>query len=139
MKLGTVTFRALLTPRALLRAMGIATALTALVAFSPCEQSAALEATWPALDRAVPPLGEWRQISALLLVALGIIIQFMLPEKFPGGLPIRQGVEDADTRRGEKRQTGWMLGLSVVLVAAWVGILELPPAAWCLRRVRCSS
>jgi hypothetical protein len=125
MKLKTPTFRALLTPRATLRALGIIIALTALAAFLHASEVLPLEATWPAVGRAIPPLGEWRQISALLLVALGIVIQFMLPEKRPDGLPIRQGVEETDTRWAEKRQTGWMLVLSVVLVAAWVGILEL--------------
>jgi hypothetical protein len=126
MKLETATFRALVTPRAIVRALGILIALAALAAFLHASRVLPLEATWPAVGRAITPLGEWRQISALLAVALGIVIQFMLPEKFPGGLPIRQGVEDADTRWAEKRQTGWMLVLSVVLVAAWVGILELP-------------
>ncbi len=126
MKFETASFRKLVTPRAIVRALGIMIALTALAAFLHASKVLPLEATWPAVGRAIPPLGEWRQIAALFLVALGIVIQFMLPEKFPGGLPIRQGVEDADTRRGEKRQAGWMLGLSVALVAAWVGILEVP-------------
>jgi hypothetical protein len=59
------------------------------------------------------------------LVALGIAIQFMLPEKLPDRLPIRPGVEDADTRWAEKRRS-WMLMLSALFVAVWVGILEVP-------------
>jgi hypothetical protein len=126
MKSKTATFRALVTPRAILRALGIVIALTALAAFLRASEVLPLEATWPAVGRVIPPLNEWRQIAALLLAALGIVIPFMLPEKRPNGLPIRQGLEDTDTRWAEKRQTGWMLVLSVVLVAAWVGILEVP-------------
>lgn len=126
MKLETATFRALVTPRAILSALGIMIALTGLAAFLNASQVLPLEATWPAVGRAIPPLGEWRQISALLLVALGIAIQFMLPEKLPERLPVRKGVEDADTRGAEKRQTGWMLALAALFVAVWVGILELP-------------
>jgi hypothetical protein len=125
MKSGTATFRALVTPRAIVRALGIIIALTALAAFLHARRVLPLEATWPAVGRAIPPLDEWRQISALLLVAWGIVLPFLLPEKRTDGLPIRPGLEDTDTRGVEKRQAGWRLVLSVVLVAAWVGIFEL--------------
>ena len=126
MKSETATFRARVTPRVILSALGILIALTALAAFLHASQVLPLETIWPAVGRAIGPLGEWRQISALLLVALGIVVQFMLPEKLPDRLSIRKGVEEADTRSTEKRQTSWMLVLSAIFVAVWVGILELP-------------
>jgi len=125
MKLETATFRVLASPRVTLSGLGLILALTALAAFLNASQVLPLAATWPAIGRDILPLDEWRQIAALLLVALGIAIQFMLPEQVPERLAIRKGVEDADTRGTEKRQTGWMLGLSMAFVAAWVGILEL--------------
>jgi hypothetical protein len=124
MKSKAVSFRALAAPRILLSALGIVIALTGLAAFL-VSQVEPLKATWPALGRAIRPLDEWRQISALLLAAFGIVILFMRPEKLPDRLAIRQGVEDTDTRWTEKRQTSWMLALSALFVAVWVGILEL--------------
>ncbi len=126
MKLKTATFHALVTPRVVISALGIVIALTALAALLTASHVLPLEGTWPALSRAIAPLDEWRQISALLLVALGIVVQFMRPENLPDRLAIRKGLGDADTRSAEKRPTGWMLGLSAVFVAVWVGILELP-------------
>jgi len=126
MKSETATYRALVDPGLILSALGITVALTALAAFLNASRALPLEAMWPAVGRAIPPLDEWHQISALLLVALGIVIQFMRPEQLPDRLAIRKGVEDADTRWAEKRPTGWMLVLAAVFVAVWVGIMELP-------------
>jgi hypothetical protein len=118
--------RILIVTRIILSVLGIIIALTAFAVFLNASQVLPLDSTWPAVGRAIPPLDEWRQISALLLVALGIVVQFLRPEQLPDRLPIRKGLEDADTRWAEKRPTGWMLLLSTLFVAAWVGILELP-------------
>jgi hypothetical protein len=134
MKSKTATFRALMTPRVLVSAVGIMIALTGLAAFLNAIQLLPLEATLPAVGRALPPLGEWRQISALLLVALGIAIQLMLPEKLPDRLPIRQGVEDADTRGAEKRQTGWCWYHPRF---SWPGWIRESLSAACVPRVGC--
>jgi len=125
MTLETMTRRVLAATRIVLSVLGILIALTALAAFLEVNQILHLEATWPAIGRALEPLDEWRQISALLLVAWVIALQFLLPEKLPDRLPIRQGVEEADTRTAEKRPRGWMLLQSTVLVAVWLGLLEL--------------
>jgi hypothetical protein len=122
----TVTKRALPAGRIVLSVLGVLIGLTALAAFLEGSQLLHLEARWPALGRALEPLDEWRQISALLLVAWAIALQFMSPEKkFPERLAIRQGLEDADPRAEEKRPWGWMLLWSTGFVALWVGLLEL--------------
>jgi len=125
MTLETMTKRILPAARIVLPALGILTALTALAAFLEVIQILHVEATWPAIGRALEPLDEWRQISALLLVTWAIALPFLRPEKLPDRLAIRQGMEDADTRPTEKRPRGWMLLLSTVFVAVWVGLLEL--------------
>ncbi len=125
MKSKAASFRTLMAPRLILSTLGIVIALTGLAAFL-ASQVAPLEAIWPAVGRAIRPLDEWRQISALLLAAFGIVILFMRPEKLPDRLAIRAGVEDTDPRWAEKRQTSWMLVLSALFVAVWVGILEVP-------------
>jgi hypothetical protein len=125
MKSKAASFRALVAPRIILSTLGIVIALTGLAAFL-VSQVSPVETTWPALGRAIRPLDQWRQISALLLAAFGIVILFLRPEKLPDRLVIRKGVEDTDPRRTEKRQTSWMLVLSALFVAVWVGILELP-------------
>jgi hypothetical protein len=126
MALETVTKRVLAAARIVISALGIVLALIAVAVFLHASGIVSLEGAWPAVDRVLPPLDEWRQISALLIAAWGIAIQFMRPEKLPDRLAIRKGVEDTDTRGAEKRQTGWMLALSTVFVALWVGLLEVP-------------
>ncbi|MCL5278288.1 MAG: hypothetical protein M1376_00070 [Planctomycetes bacterium] len=125
MRVRAMSFRTLTTPRIILSLLGIVIALTGLAAFL-ASQVVPPEATWPVIGRALRPLDQWRQISALLLAAFGIVILFMRPEKLPDRLAIRAGVEDTDPRWAEKRQTSWMLVLSALLVAVWVGILEVP-------------
>jgi len=125
MKSTAASFRALVAPRVILSTLGVVIALTGLAAFL-VSQVVPPEATWPAIGRAIRPLDQWRQISALLLAAFGIVIPFMRPEKLPDQLPIRAGVEDTDPRWAEKRQTSRMLVLSALFVAVWVGILEVP-------------
>lgn len=121
----TVTRRALAATRIVLSVLGILIVLTTLAAFLEVSQILHLEATWPAIGRALKPLDEWRQISALLLAAWAIVLPFLVPEKLPDRLAIRRGLEDVDTRAGEKRPRGWMLLLSTVFLAVWVGLLEL--------------
>jgi len=125
MTLETVTRRVLVAARIALPALSVLVALTALAAFLEVSQILNLSATWPEIGRALEPLDEWRQISALLLVAWAITLPFLRPEKLPDRLAIRQGVEDTDTRPMEKRPGGWMLLLSTVFVAVWVSLLEL--------------
>jgi len=125
MTLETVTRRVLPTTRVTLSALGIVVALTALAAFLEVSQILHLEATWPVIGRALEPLDEWRQISTLLLAAWAIALPFLRPEKLPDRLAIRRGLDDTDTRPAEKRPRGWMLLVSTVFVAIWVGLLEL--------------
>lgn len=122
----SVTKRVLPARRIVLAVLGIVIGLMALAAFLEGSGILHLKTTWPAIGRALESLDPWRQISALLLVAWAIALQFMSPEKkFPNRLAIRQGLEDADPRAAEKRPWGWMLLWSAGLVAAWVGLLEV--------------
>ncbi len=116
--------RILMVTRIIISTLGIIIALTAFGAFLHATQVLPFEAAWPQVSRLIPPLDEWCQISALLLVAFGVVVQFMRPEKLPDRLAIRQGVEDADTRWAEKRRIAWRLALSALFVAVWVGTLE---------------
>ena len=125
MMFATGTRRLLAGTRVFLSVLGVLIALAAFAAFLEVSQILNLEAIWPAIGRALEPLDEWRQISALLLAAWAIALQFLWPGKPPERLAIRQGLEDADTRSAERRPKEWMLLLSTFFVAVWVGLLEL--------------
>jgi len=125
MTLATGTRRVQGIGRIVLRVLGMVIGLTALAAFVEASHITHLEATWPALGGALEPLDQWRQLSALLLVAWAISLQFMLPETSPDRLAIRQGMADGDPRAAERRPKGWMLLWSTIFVAVWVGLLEV--------------
>ena len=84
--------------RALLTVAGVLVTAVALSCFLLVINALPLQLPWPQVVDAVAALGEYHQISLLVLVAFGIAMQFMRPEILPNWLPVRKSLARLDTK-----------------------------------------